>query len=425
MARRKKDSKLDSRAARALLAIRREPYWCSLTGGLALGYRKGKKGGHWIAKHYAAEHGRRYRAIGHADDAIDAPDANAGVSTFDQAQDKARAWLTNAGGEAPRGLYKVNQACDDYLEFLRSDGRSDAAINDASYRIKAFIRPKLGGFNVAELTPKQLRRWLADLVKDAPRQRTKPNEKQRHRKTGDERARKATANRILTTLKAALNLAFDDDYVSSNKAWGRRVKPFDGVNSARLRYLQIAEAKRLINACDPDFRRLVQAALLSGARYGQLAELTGADFNSDVGTIRLRTRKGDGTEKVYHAALTDEGVEFFRQVCAGLKGSEPVFRKSDGKPWLKSHQARPMADACKVANIDPAIGFHTLRHSWASHAVMNGVPLLVVARNLGHSDTRMVERHYGHMSPSHIADAIRSSAPKFGFPRDNVVVLAG
>jgi hypothetical protein len=53
---------------------------------------------------------------------------------------------------------------------------------------------------------------------------------------------------------------------------------------------------------------------------------------------------------------------------------------------------------------------------------MNGVPLLIVAKNLGHSDTRMVERHYGHMSPSHIADAIRAGAPRFGFKTNRKVV---
>ena len=46
---------------------------------------------------------------------------------------------------------------------------------------------------------------------------------------------------------------------------------------------------------------------------------------------------------------------------------------------------------------------------------------MVVARNLGHADTRMVERHYGHLAPSFIADAIRKHAPKFGIkPTSNV-----
>jgi hypothetical protein len=43
---------------------------------------------------------------------------------------------------------------------------------------------------------------------------------------------------------------------------------------------------------------------------------------------------------------------------------------------------------------------------------MNGVPLMVVAKNLGHADTRMVEKHYGHLAPSYVADGDlrRSSA---------------
>ena len=45
---------------------------------------------------------------------------------------------------------------------------------------------------------------------------------------------------------------------------------------------------------------------------------------------------------------------------------------------------------------------------------MGGMPLMVVAKNLGHADTRMVERHYGHLAPSYVAEAVRKHAPKFG-----------
>jgi integrase len=80
-----------------------------------------------------------------------------------------------------------------------------------------------------------------------------------------------------------------------------------------------------------------------------------------------------------------------------------------------------MADAVMRAKIKPAISFHGLRHTWASHAVMNGMPLMVFARNLGHVDTRMVEKHYGHLAPSYIADAVRAGAPKFGFKPDKKI----
>ena len=225
-------------------------------------------------------------------------------------------------------------------------------------------------------------------------------------------------------LKAGLNRAWRLGNVTSDAAW-RRVEPFHGVDSARIRYLTIAEAKRFTNTCAPDFRAMVQAALATGARYGQLAALTVSDFNPDNGTLRLRTRKGKGREKIYHAVLAAEGVKLFRTHCAGRAPTDLIFPKEDGSKWGTSHQLREMIEACERAKIEPPIGFHQLRHTWASHAVMNGVPLLVVAKNLGHSDTRMVELHYGHLAPSYVADAIRAGAPKFGFTvRPTAVALA-
>ena len=73
-----------------------------------------------------------------------------------------------------------------------------------------------------------------------------------------------------------------------------------------------------------------------------------------------------------------------------------------------------MHDACTGARIDSAASFHYLRHTCASLTVMDGAPLLVVARNLGHIDTRMVEKHYGHLRSDLCADAIRAAAPRFG-----------
>jgi integrase len=91
-------------------------------------------------------------------------------------------------------------------------------------------------------------------------------------------------------------------------------------------------------------------------------------------------------------------------LTAGRNGAEPMLVGQ----WGPSHQLRPMAEAVARAKIEPRITFHGLRHSWASHAVMNGVPLLVVAKNLGHADSRMVEKHYGHLAPSYVADATRA-----------------
>ena len=113
--------------------------------------------------------------------------------------------------------------------------------------------------------------------------------------------------------------------------------------------------------------------------------------------------------KARHVVLTDEGADFFKELTAGRAGNEPML----GRQWGVSHQLRPMAEAVIRAKITPAISFHGLRHTWASHAVMNGVPLLVVAKNLGHADTRWWKSTTATWRP-YIAHAIRAGAPRFG-----------
>jgi integrase len=428
MPRKVRDSNLETRTARARLKVAHKPYFRLIEPGLHLGYRRLASGpGTWLARRYSGEGRYATENLRTADGAfIIADDYSAAdghrILSFGQAQERAKALRPVTGEQA--GPYTVADAMDAYLEYLESEGRPDAAVGDARYRDRAFIRPKLGEVEVAALTAEQLRKWRDALAKAPPRLRTKAGDKQKHREVSNDdearRARRASANRTWTVLRAALNRAFQADKVDSDKAW-KKVKPFKSVDKARVRYLTVAEAKRLINACDPDFRPLVQAALLTGGRYGQIAQLTVEDFKADAGTVRMRTRKGDGSEKVHHVHLTAEGVQFFKRACAGHTGDDLIFKKSDGSAWGKSHQARPIEEASARAKISPPANFHVTRHTWASHAVMNDMPLLVVAKNLGHSDTRMVEKHYGHLAPSYIADAIRTGAPRFGIEPDRKV----
>ena len=74
-----------------------------------------------------------------------------------------------------------------------------------------------------------------------------------------------------------------------------------------------------------------------------------------------------------------------------------------------------MCEACEHARIIPPISFHILHHTWASLALMARVPLLVVAKNLGHKHTRMVEHHYGHLARSFTTEAIRAGAPVYRY----------
>ena len=366
MPRKVRDFNLETRTARSRLKVAHKPYFRLIEPGLHVGYRKLASGpGTWIVRRYSGNGAYAVQNLRTpegglvvADDYSEADGAT--VLDFAQAQERAKARRPNTPERI--GPYAVSDAMDDYFNFLESDGRSKHSIADAQGRDKGLIRPKLGNVKLATLTAERLRRWRDELVKTAPRLRTSAGEEQKYRglpKTEDaQRARRATANRTWTILRAALNHAFNEGKIESDLAW-RKVRPFRMVDAARVRYLSVAEAKRLIIACDAEFRPLVDAALQTGARYGELRTLTVADFNPDVGTVTIQQSKSG---KGRHVVLTDEGRLFF----AELTEDGQAMNRCSGNSGNASHQLRPMAEAVKAAKTNPPISFHGLRHTWAN-----------------------------------------------------------
>ena len=120
--------------------------------------------------------------------------------------------------------------------------------------------------------------------------------------------------------------------------------------------------------------------------------------------------------------MTDEAQGFFAEVGAGRAGGGVVFPRKSGGRWKTAHQHRPLVRACERAGITPVISFHVLRHTHGSLLAMKGVPMPVIARQLGHADTRMTEKHYAHLSPNYVADTIRANFPKLDLSGPSSVV---
>ncbi len=70
----------------------------------------------------------------------------------------------------------------------------------------------------------------------------------------------------------ALGPSYDEELIESRDAWGRRLQPFENVEVARIHYLTVEEAQRLLNASAPEFRPLARAALETGCRYSELTD---------------------------------------------------------------------------------------------------------------------------------------------------------
>ncbi len=393
---------LGSRASRQRLPIRPRPYFAHVADGLSIGYRRGETGGSWIARAFDTEHGYRTKPLGKSNDLIE----SVGMS-FQQAQDAARVWYAHLAhvdaGEVVSGPYTVAQLMADYLKDRQSKKRKD--LSHTNYTINAHILPTLGKIDVSKLTRNKIETWrdsLADVDASDP-----------------ERLRKkqATANRIFTILKAALNFGYKnkENRIATRAAW-EKISPFRQVDAPKIRHISIDECKQLIAACPDDFRKLVRAALYTGGRYSEIASLRVSAFDSISNTIHIAMSKSGKARTV---ALTDEGTSFFQSVADGKAQDEFLFThdagRKEGKPWAHSQQTYHMNEACKVAKIEPAISFHILRHTYASQLAMSKTPMPVIAAQLGHADTRMTERHYAHLGQSYVADVVRANLPSFGF----------
>ena len=404
---------LSSKTSRMALPRSDAPEWEIISPGVRLGYRRGRgssgRGGTWLAASRTADGRRQQVRVGRADDILQSDGAQ--VFDHEQAKEAARAWVKSLrAGAAASPSITVNDALDRYFEARSAEGMK--SIDEARQRAAFHLRPKLGKVRVADLTIAKVRSWRDGLVTAEVRRRTgkfaeKPNIKRVDLADPDTlRRRRDTANRTLTTLKAALNWAFNHRLVSDDTAW-RLVKPYRGTGAARVRFLTPDEQKTLLKASNGAIRDLVSAALVTGARFGELARLKVSDYDADNRSIFIAESKSG---KPRHVPVPDGGAALLSQLAKDRAGGEPLLRQESGEPWRTSTYHRPWKDLVASAGLAD-ITLHELRHTYASTMVRKGAPLMIVAQALGHTDTRMVDKHYAHLAPSYVADTIRQMAP--------------
>lgn len=396
MARLPKDSVIMTREARSRLDARKQPYWKQIVPGLFVGYVKQRRVNTWTTKRLVA--GKYiWERLGSADDFM-AADGEV-VLNYRQAVTAAQDRATALRGAAPRyhgdGM-TVDAALNAYFVYRRMEKPYSHAIGSDEKAAARSIRPVFGHRLVSSLSDSELRAWQSSIANTPPTVRGKGAHVRIAREVDlsdpvVRRKRRTTANRIWSVLRAALMLAWSEksNGIPSRDAW-ERVSPLKVESLGPPRMLERDEIRRLLDACAPAFRLLVEAALHTGARYGELARLRVEDYKAAKQFVQIRQTK---TEKTLCQPLTPEGKRFFQKATDGKAPDELMFTRADGEPWRKSYQARPMSEAASRAGLSD-ISFKVTRATYGKLLLLVTHDIELVTKALGHSNSRITAKHY-------------------------------
>ncbi len=414
--------KLHNKTNRDRLKIRKKPYFVSLSPGLCLGYlaRGGKatgRAGLWYSRRQVGEriftetgsHSRyKTKQLGQADDLPGMVVDGVTILDYDQACAKAREHAAELVRGPVRAALTVKSAVARYLDYLEQHNGPESRYQTECKFNKWVLKHSIADAQVNSLTLSQLQEWQAGMI---TREEDDPD---RARRSQD------TANRVIRCLKAALNHAYDhraETGVTNRDAWGTSFRQFKDVGAQREYHFTVPDILRLIEAAEPAFALVLKAAFYTGARPGELRKLTVKDFKPAAKQLNITK----GKTKARSTTLTREAVEFFTTLTRDKMPNAPLLTKEDGTAWEAGEQKLPMRHALAVAGFFTAKELddmarherpvlYSLRHTYISRAIEQGIPMLIIAQNVGNS-VAMIERHYAKIIERTRQEWIEKGAP--------------
>lgn len=366
---------LSNKTARRKLKARSSAYTQKLAEGRALGYRKRATGspGRWLLRTAGDDSGYAFEVLGVADDFADADGRE--ILSYPQA-------LAAALGKQSADPTKitVKQALDEWAAAKRAGASSEKQaidIDNAARRVaSAFGRKTLKTLATRDVT-----RWMDGIVAEGK----------------DPRARRATANRQLAILKAALTMAADAYDYAGNRAW-IAAKKFAKAESfgKRMVILSPEDEGRLIEAARPDLAIMLTALQMTGARFGEMRTVTVHDLHGN--RLSLGGKTGRRT-----IALSDDKATWFSERAKGLPADAPLLTRHDGTGWPDGGQLKPTRLAVKAAGLPENVTTYALRHGFISRALSAGVPITAVAQHVG-SSPEMIAASYAKFSQAQMQE---------------------
>jgi integrase len=231
----------------------------------------------------------------------------------------------------------------------------------------------------------------------------------------------------LATLESVMRFAVRNGWIADSPV--AKLETDERPRPARRtqRVLGREEVARLMDACLPAYRALIATALLTGMRLSELLGLIWDDIDLVGGSIRVRAqlsraRTGDparrvapktpsATREIPLAPQLATVLREHRSAATHRGGGDWVFTTRNGTPLSQRNVQRSAltraACAAGLADDSRGLGFHVLRHTFASHLIVDlHLDVVQVSRILGHASVSTTLDVYTHLfdEARHAAD---------------------
>jgi integrase len=372
-------ARIDTVAGRNKLVQRDDPYFHRLSKGRFVGFRKRLSGASWTARYHPDEGKPVSKTLAEHTDEF----------SYDQATETARAWFKDldegvTGKVLDGKAATVAIACHRYVEDRRRE-KSEACAHDNQKRFERTVYGgkshrvnTIAGVKLSKFRAQHFKTWRSGL-------------------TGS----KSSVNRNVTALRAALMRAVKDKLAPAHIALEMAgIQQHKNAGRRRTLYLDRVQRRKLIDACTGGLRDLIEAATLTGARAGELTTARVGSFDARQKILSVTGKTGSRA-----VLLSPSAVALFSRRSEGRNPGDFILTRDDGRHWSHSDWDELVKEAAKRAELPDSTVLYTLRHSWITQALMDGLSTLEVARITGTSLV-MIEKHYGHLVAGSASDRL-------------------
>ena len=236
----------------------------------------------------------------------------------------------------------------------------------------------------------------------------------------DKKRAGSTINSYISFIGTLFNFATEEGlYPQANPIKSKKLKAIK-IDNTRERYLSLEEIKKLYkaienegtftNAAKEELTLFVKLSLHTGGRLETILNIQKKDIKLEDGTVTLKDFK---TNKTYQGFLSEELITYLNGYLKGLTFNSYVVGGMNTKKPTRTISRHLKNTIDKLFNVGLDIRdtknravIHTLRHTFASHLAINGVPIFNIKELMNHSDINMTMR-YAKLAPSSGKEAVR------------------